>query len=205
MKVKLNKEFPIPTSPEAGWRFLQDISRVAECMPGAQITESIDDRNHKGIVKMKMGPVSMTFNGSLEVVELNEEARKLRLIGKGGDTKGTSSAELDLTVWIEEGADANSFELKGESEVTVIGKAASLGGRMMSQLSDQLLNIFGDNFSQKVVAFAEGSGESSAGEPEKPSDTASLAPAQKNELNALPLMVAAVVGFIKEMLGKRRT
>lgn len=72
MQVKLEKTFPIAAPADAAWRVLQDIKGVAECMPGAQITEQLDATHYKGQVKMRLGPATASFNGDLEIKSVNE-------------------------------------------------------------------------------------------------------------------------------------
>jgi carbon monoxide dehydrogenase subunit G len=154
MKVGLEKSYPMPGSPEVVWSFLQDIEGVARCMPGAKITERLDDTHFKGTVSVKVGPASMTFKGNIEVMGLDEAQRTLRLIGKGSDSSGTSGASLDLTARVEPGAAVDSSNLIGKSEVSMSGKAAAFGGRMMGTVADQILNQFAGNFAQQVGAIA---------------------------------------------------
>ena len=71
MKVELNKVFEINGSVENTWVFLQNISSVASCMPGAEITEQVDDNNYKGKVKANIGPVTMAFNGDIKIIKID--------------------------------------------------------------------------------------------------------------------------------------
>jgi carbon monoxide dehydrogenase subunit G len=189
MQVDLNKEFALPGSTAAAWTFLQDIKGVASCMPGAEITEDLGDGNYKGKVKSKIGPATMAFNGDIEVKSVDTEKRELHMIGKGQDTKGTSSASLDLKAWVEEGADGNAV-LKGEASVTMTGKAASLGGRMLTQVADQILNQFGKNFANNVASMGEGE------EAEKAKEAIAEQPA---ELNGLAFAWSVFVGWLKSL------
>jgi carbon monoxide dehydrogenase subunit G len=154
MKVGLEKSYPMPGSADVVWSFLQNIEGVARCMPGAKITERLDDTHFKGTVSVKVGPASMAFKGNIEVMGLDEAQRTLRLIGKGSDTSGTSGASLDLTARVEPGATADSSNLIGKSEVSMSGKAAAFGGRMMGTVADQILNQFAGNFAKQVGAIA---------------------------------------------------
>ncbi len=154
MKVGLEKSYPMPGSPEVVWSFLQNIEGVARCMPGAKITERLDDTHFKGTVAVKVGPASMAFKGNIEVMGLDEAQRTLRLIGKGSDSSGTSGASLDLTARVEPGATADTSNLIGKSEVSMSGKAAAFGGRMMGTVADQILNQFAGNFAKQVSAIA---------------------------------------------------
>jgi carbon monoxide dehydrogenase subunit G len=190
MQVKLEKMFAVEASADAGWKFLGDIPAVAACIPGAEITETIDDSHYKGKLKAKIGPASMAFNGDVAVQSLDAGKRQLRIIGKGQDTKGTSTAEMDLTALIAEAA--GGFELRGSATVTVNGKAASLGGRMMTQVADQILNQFGKNFANNVMALGEGEASEQARE--------HLAE-QPRELNGLAFAWSVIVGFFKSLFG----
>jgi carbon monoxide dehydrogenase subunit G len=155
MKVALEKSFPMPGDVQTVWGVLQNIEGVAGCMPGAKITERIDDTHFKGTVAVKVGPASMSFKGDIEVRELDAAKHTLRLIGKGSDTSGTSGATMDLTARVEAGAEAGSSNLIGISEVTMSGKAAAFGGRMMGSVADQILKQFAGNFGKKVAAAVQ--------------------------------------------------
>ncbi len=145
MKVTLEKTFPIPASADVAWTLLQDIPSVASCMPGANITEQLDATHYKGTVAVKVGPASLAFRGEIEVLSVDAATRTLRLVGKGTDTTGGSGASMDLTARLDT-ADAASCNLVGNSEVSMSGKAAAFGGRMMGSVSDQILKQFAANF-----------------------------------------------------------
>lgn len=194
MQVEIDKAFPIEASPAQAWRFLQDISGVASCMPGAEITETIDEKNYKGRVKAKLGPATMAFNGDIEIKSLDPESRELHLVGHGQDSKGSSSATMDLTARVVDGDDGHCV-LKGQAQVSVTGKAASLGGRMMTQVADQILNQFGKNFANNVMAMGEGAEADEARE--------SLEE-QPKELNGIAFAWSLIVGFIRNLFGQRK-
>lgn len=193
MKVELDKVFEIDGSEENTWLFLQDMSGVASCMPGAEITEHVDDMNYKGKVKAKVGPATMSFVGDIEVIEINAETKTLHFIGKGQDTKGTSAAEMDLTASVKPGENGKA-QLVGLATVTVSGKVANFGGRMMTQVSDQILNQFGKNFANNVIAMGEG---------EVAEEAAKEVAEQPRELNGLVFGLNVILGFIKSLFGKK--
>ena len=153
MKVELEKTFPMPGSADVAWEFLQDIEAVAGCMPGAKITERLPDGGYKGTVTVRVGPATMSFRGEVEVRDVDAAAHSLRLLGKGTDSTGTSGASMDLAARIEAVADGSS-NLVGKSEVSMSGKAAAFGGRMMNSVADQILKQFADNFATQVAALA---------------------------------------------------
>jgi uncharacterized protein len=154
MKVVIEKTFPMPARIDVVWSLLQGIEGVARCMPGAKITERIDDTHFKGTVSVKVGPASMAFKGDIEVKELDAARHVLRLLGKGSDSSGTSGASMDLTARVEAGETPETSNLIGTSEVTMSGKAAAFGGRMMGSVADQILKQFAGNFAKQVSEAA---------------------------------------------------
>jgi carbon monoxide dehydrogenase subunit G len=194
MKVDLNKTFEIAAPAAIAWQFLQDIPRVASCMPGAEIVETIDESHYKGKVKAKIGPVTMAFNGAVEVKSINADKCEMHMIGSGLDTKGTSAAEMDLTANIVEVSNG-TCQLVGNATVTVNGKAASLGGRMLSQVADQILNQFGKDFTNNVLAMGEGD---QAEEAQQAIDQ------QPMEMNGLALAWSVFIGLIKSIFSSKK-
>ena len=199
MQVKLEKGFPVDAPGSNSWRILSDIRTVATCMPGAEITEQVDDSHYKGRVKAKIGPATMTFDGTIEVLGVDSDTRELRLTSKGQDTKGTSSAQMDLTARVLEGETGGS-ELKGEATVTVNGKLASLGGRMMTQVADQILNQFGKSFAAKAEALSE----DLAGAPDIPATAPGPVVQEPQAINGLAFAWSVLVGFFKSLFGNKQ-
>ena len=142
----------MPAPAERAWQLLQDIERVAACMPGARITERIDERHYKGAVAVRFGPASLSFRGEVEVSAIEPETRTLRLLGKGTDASGGSAASLDLTARIE-AVDASSCNLTGRSEVSLSGRVATFGARMADAVAEQVLRQFATNFSAPLRAL----------------------------------------------------
>jgi len=188
MKVQLDKSFPIAGPPEAAWAVLQDVEAVAGCMPGADITERVDDSHYKGTVNVRVGPAKMSFRGELEVQDIDPSARSLRLIGKGTDSTGTSGASMDLLARID-AADGGLSTLVGSSEVSMSGKAASFGGRMMQSVADRILAEFADNFAARVAVPS--AAEAGAAKPAK-------------ELNALALVWGVFKDWLRGLFSKKK-
>lgn len=194
MKVKIDKTFPMPCSAPAAWVFLQDLEAVAGCMPGAKITERLDEGRYKGTVTVKVGPAKLSFNGEVEMKDVDPASRTLHLLGKGTDKSGSSSASMDLTARIEDG-EGGQCNLVGSSEVSMSGKAATFGGRMMSSVSDQILKQFAANFAAQVSALqaqhaelskTRNTGAAAEAAPDVPA-AGTPPPQTANELNGLAL------------------
>ncbi|MFP6559190.1 SRPBCC family protein [Paraburkholderia sp. B3] len=151
MKVVLDKVFPLAANADSAWQLMQDIEAVAGCMPGAKITERVDATHYKGTITVKLGPATMAFKGDIEVLALDAAARSLHLSGKGTDSTGGSAAAMDLVAAVRASGEAS--ELTGRSEVTMSGKAAAIGGRLMGPVSEQLLKQFVANFAARLDAM----------------------------------------------------
>lgn len=203
MKVELEKSFLMLGAADVAWSLLQDIQGVAACMPGAKITERTDDKHYKGTVTVKLGPASMSFRGAIEVVELDASRRTLHLLGKGSDTSGSSGASMDLVARIEPGAADGSINLVGRSEVTVSGKAAAFGGRMMGTVADQILKQFAGNFAAQVQARGEAAPVGAASTSTAEAGAAGATNATAKELNALALFWAALRDWLRGLFRRR--
>src|SRR5512135_1930951 len=163
MEVRLEKRYPLQVDVERAWAVLRDVRKVAGCMPGAVLTDQIDPTHYKGAIKVKVGPSTAQFKGDLEMVGLDEHSRRLQLHGTGADPGG-SVAAMDMTAVVEPGDGPGASVLFGTSIITVSGKLAQFGGRMLGQVSDLILAQFVDNF--RATAFEQASGAGTpAGEP----------------------------------------
>jgi uncharacterized protein len=200
LKVTLARTFPMPAPAPRSWELLQDVERVAGCMPGAKISERIDARRYKGSVAVRFGPANMSFRGEVEVISLEPASRTLRLIGRGTDTSGGSGASLDLTARVD-AVDEVSSNLVGSSELSMSGKAAAFGARMAEAVAEQVLTQFGANFAtelknrQAAAATATGGGGDTSAAP---------AAARPAELNGLALIWSVLIGWLRTLLGWRR-
>jgi carbon monoxide dehydrogenase subunit G len=213
MEVKLEKRYPVDVEPARAWAMLRDVRAVAGCMPGAAITEQVDDTHYKGTVKVKVGPANAAFGGDIEVLGLDEAAMRLQLLGKGADRAG-SSASMNLTAHVEPGDIAATSVLVGDAVVIVNGKFAQFGGRMMVQVSDMLLAQFADNF-RAAAAALPATGAAAAAQPTAdaavPGTAAAApgpapeaaAPPKANEINALAIAWGLFKHWLAGLFGRR--
>jgi uncharacterized protein len=216
MEVKLDKRYPVAASVQQAWAVLSDIRAVAACMPGAAITEQIDDTHFKGTVKSKVGPAVMSFGGDIELQGLDTNARSLQMLGKGADKAG-SSASMQLTAHLEAGDDAHHSVLVGQATIVVSGKLAQFGSRLLVPVSDAMLAQFAGNFSAAAAAVptasapaaaaAVASGAATPAEAAAPNPSpraARVAPAPVKELNALALMWTVFKNWLAGLFGGRK-
>ena len=200
MNVQIDKTYPMPCPAEVAWEFLQDLEAVAACMPGAKITERLDAGRYKGTVTVKVGPVTMSFRGEVEMKDVDPAARTLRLLGGGTDSTGSSGASMNLTARIE-AAEGGLCSLVGASEVSLNGKAAAFGGRMMNTVADQILKQFAKNFAGQVSALqAQRAASAGGGAP----DTAvSVPPPAAGELNGLALVWTIFKDWLRGLFSRK--
>jgi carbon monoxide dehydrogenase subunit G len=198
MEVKLDKRYPVAATPAQAWAVLSDMHGIAACMPGAAITEQVDATHYKGTVKSKIGPAVMSFGGDIELQGLDETTRELRMLGKGADKAG-SSASMQLTARLEDGETPGTTVLVGQATITVSGKLAQFGSRLLVPVSDAMLAQFADNFRAAAAAVPL------AAEAPVPASVpaAPAAPAAVKELNALALMWTVIKGWLAGLFGKK--
>ena len=149
MKTTIDKVFHVDEPIAKVWANLSNPQEVATCVPGAQLTEVIDDRNFKGEVTMRFGPVKASYDGEITITELNEGDHVLVMQGKGLDSKGKGSADMTMRGSLNE-SDGGT-EVKFTMEVSVVGMLAQFGSRLINDVTNQVLDKFVDNFKAKLA------------------------------------------------------
>jgi carbon monoxide dehydrogenase subunit G len=153
MEVKIDKRFDLPVSLDQAWALLQDVRATATCMPGAEITEQLDSTHFNGKVHSRIGPAVMTFAGQIEVLELDGHSHTLVMLGKGGDTSG-SFATMNLRAKLHPGESSQVSILEGSATITVSGRLAQFGSRLLLPVAEAMLKTFISNFSSKASSPA---------------------------------------------------
>jgi carbon monoxide dehydrogenase subunit G len=149
----------VKASPEAAWAFLTDPNRVARCLPGAQITNKIDEKTYAGTITMKVGPVAASYKGTMTFEQLDATARTAAIVAAGQDVRGKGGADMRMTSRLIERAPSET-EIQITSQVNVMGILAQFGRGMIQDVSDQMFD--------KFVAAARAELETSASEPQAP-------------------------------------
>ena len=151
MKAQLEKSFEVPQGTELVWDHLIDPSKVMDCVPGVTIDEKVGDNHYKGKVGMKFGPIGAKYDADIFYDEVDPSNRRIILTGNGVDVKGQGNAEMKMTMNIIEREDGGS-KLDAIMDVTVNGKIAQFGSRLITTVSNQLFKQFVTNFSKKLAA-----------------------------------------------------
>jgi len=149
--MELTNEFTVPVPVERAWEVLTDVELIAPCLPGAQLQE-IEGDEYRGVVKVKVGPITAQYKGAATFQEQDEAARRLVLKAEGRDTRGQGSAAALITVSMQE--QAGSTHVTVDTDLTIKGKVAQFGRGMIADVSAKLLNQFVECLEGKLEAPA---------------------------------------------------
>jgi carbon monoxide dehydrogenase subunit G len=149
MAIRIEKTFQVQEPLESVWKFLSDPKKVANCVPGAQITEAVDDRTYKGVIKVQVGPSVTDYKGQVHIERLDDQNHEIEIAGKGQDVRGKGSASMKMTGKVRSLPDG-STEVASISEVNVVGLLAQLGARMINEVSNKMFEEFTTNFKAQL-------------------------------------------------------
>lgn len=161
MAIRIEKAFTIDVAPERVWGFLTDPHQVARCLPGASITEQLDERSYGGRMTIKVGPVSTAYKGKIVFERLDADTRTAELRATGQDVQGRGGADMRMTSRLTPG-EGGQTSVSVVSEVNVTGILAQFGRGMIQDVSDQMFETFTANMRRALG----GDGESTAQPPE---------------------------------------
>jgi carbon monoxide dehydrogenase subunit G len=192
--VLIENAFAVAAPPDDLWAYLLDVEKIAPCMPGAELTETVDDTHWKGKLLMKFGPVAMSFAGDVELAERDDVAKRVVLKAKGMEQKGKGAANATVTSWLEPGEANGDTTVKMTADITLTGAAAQLSRGLLPEISKKLTQQFADCLQASMSAGSTTS--VTAAEPGHEEDAASPA---AEDVPAAP--VAKPVGGIGLGLG----
>ena len=143
MGIPVEKQFVIDAARGDVWAFLTDPSRVAGCLPGAAITEQVDERTHAGTIAVKVGPVSARYRGTVRFERLDENEGVAEIVAAGQDVRGKGGADMRMTSRVVERGPAET-EVTVASTVNITGILAQFGRGMIQDVSDEMFRRFTD-------------------------------------------------------------
>ena len=150
MKTNLTKSFEVPQKTELIWNHLIDPTKIMDCVPGVSIDEKVGENHYKGKVGMKFGTMGVKYDADIFYNEIDIENKKIILSGNGVDSKGNGNAEMKMTINLTE-LDSGGVKMDAIMDVTVNGKIAQFGSRLIDTVSNQLFKQFVSNFSKKLA------------------------------------------------------
>jgi carbon monoxide dehydrogenase subunit G len=182
--MDLEHTFTVPVDVDTAWAEFQDIVSVAECFPGATIA-GVDGDTFNGSVKVKLGPIALTYNGSGTFTEKDEANHRFVVDAKGKDKRGNGTAGATVTLTMD--GSGKSTDVKVHTDLAITGKPAQFGRGVMQDVSDKLLGQFVACLEQRL----DGSGGQATPAPPAPPAEESTAGAQETQAAATPAAVAA--------------
>jgi uncharacterized protein len=165
--MELEHSFTVPVPEDRAWEVLLDVERVAPCMPGATI-DSVDGDEIKGHIKVKVGPIAMTYAGTARFTERDKDAHVITLEASGKETRGAGTASAKVRSMLE-GQDGQTHVIV-HTTLNVTGRPAQFGRGVMADVGGKLIGIFASNLADMLAAQPspasadEGSGDEQEGD-----------------------------------------
>jgi carbon monoxide dehydrogenase subunit G len=168
--MKLENEFTVNVPVEDAWNVLLDLERVTPCLPGAALTEQSDDDEYKGEMKVRLGPVTQEYNGTVRIEEADESEHRAVLKADGKDARGQGAATATITSTLHDEGDG-STKVRVETDMQITGRAAQFGRGVQQDVAERLLSRFAECLENEIVGGgteeeAEAAATSEAGPPE---------------------------------------
>jgi uncharacterized protein len=171
--LRIEKTFQVKEPLDRVWSFLGDPRKVAVCVPGAQITEQVDEKTYKGAISVKVGPSVTDYKGEVTIVRLDPQNHEIEILGKGQDVRGRGSASMKMTGKLR-ALDDGGTEVTSISELNVVGILAQMGSRVITEVSNIIFAEFTRNFQTQLEGLADAS-EATAEATARPISAISLA------------------------------
>ncbi|MFF5139835.1 SRPBCC family protein [Streptomyces sp. NPDC013157] len=146
--MELHHEFTVPVPVDEAWPALLDIERVAPCLPGATV-EDYDGKTVTGSVKVKVGPVTVTYRGTAVFEEQDESAHRMVLAASGRETRGQGTARATVTGTLTEHGDGTAVSVR--TDLTVTGRPAQFGRGVLSEVGDRLVGQFAACLAERLA------------------------------------------------------
>lgn len=200
--MKLEHTFTVPVPVERAWEVLLDLPRIAPCMPGATLT-GVEGDEFTGTVKVKLGPIGLTYSGKGRFVERDEAARRVVVEATGRDTRSAGTAGATITATLAGQGEETLVDVV--TDLTVTGKPAQFGRGMISDVSAKLLGQFADCLAGKLsetdeTAVVPASPDETEAEVAPPADLFRLAggtdAARKTAAYGLGALLVAVIAWV---------
>jgi len=151
MAIELDNSFTVPVPPEQAWDVLLDVERIAPCMPGASVT-SVEGDEIEGQVKVKLGPLSLTYKGTAKFTEKDQASHSISIEAAGKETRGSGTASATVQANLTPGDGAGQTLVSIHTSLNVTGKPAQFGRSLLPEVSGKLIQQFATNLEAMINA-----------------------------------------------------
>ena len=198
--MKLKNEFTVAAPLEQTWQTLLDVERVASCLPGATIEPVGEDNTYRGVMKLKVGPVSMSYSGTVRLVDVDEDERVASFDARAKETRGTGTAAAVIRNRLEPAGEGTRVRV--ETELAVTGRPAQFGRGLMEDVASKMLDDFAGRLEQLVVSGPVRAPAAGAWPPELPAPAPASTrtpPREEEEAAGLDLGSMLVRGYSRQL------
>jgi uncharacterized protein len=205
--VLIEDSFTVKTPVDEMWAVLHDVEQLAPCLPGAELTEVVDDKTWKGKVHVKFGPVQMAFSGTVVMDERDDVAHRAKLSAKGTEQRGKGAATAKVESWLEPAGDEGTT-VHIKSDITITGAAAQLSRGLLPEVSKLLTKQFAAcleaKLQEQAPAEVAATGATEAAAEPAPKPAAPAAPKAVGGLGlGLRALWATIKRFFARLFGRR--
>ena len=208
MAFKITEQFEVQAPVERVWQYLIDPASVVECLPGAQLLESHDDRTFVGQIKVKVGPLSMSYKGKGSFTEMNDETHTVRMVGEAREVGGSGSTKVTM-VSVVTALDGGGSQVSVDADISLVGRIVQFGRGMIEEVSRQMFRQFATCVKSRLEMVGEPPAESATSNDTNttPTESANLAsPADVKAVSATSLgfraLWAIIARFFSRLVGK---
>lgn len=167
LEMQLENSFAVGAPPEKVFAYLLEINKIVGCVPGAELSEVVDPTTFKGKVKVKVGPITVAYNGTARIAERNDTERTASLVAEGRETTGPGSARA--TAHMSVTTDGGGSVVKIVTDYTVAGRVAQFGRGVMEDVSKRIVNEMASCIKANLENAEPGSAPGGPAEPGAPS------------------------------------
>ncbi|HSD47579.1 MAG TPA: SRPBCC family protein [Pyrinomonadaceae bacterium] len=191
MAFKIEERFEVQAPVERVWQYLIDPKRVVQCLPGAELLEQKDDGTFLGAIKVKVGPLSMSYKGQGKFTEINEETHQVRMVGDAREVTGSGSTKVSMLSTVSPLANGGS-EVLVNADIDLVGKIVQFGRGMIEEVSRQMFRQFSTCVRTQLEVPEEPQAESTSASDATPTGAAQTADAAQRVAQAPQPEVKAV-------------
>jgi len=150
MSMELDNSFTVPVPPDQAWDVLLDVQRIAPCMPGATVDE-VDGDVVTGRIKVKVGPVSLTYRGTAKFTERDPDARMVVVEASGKETRGSGTASATVRASLAPESSGDGTQVTMHTTMNVTGRPAQFGRGVIVEIAGKLVDQFAQNLAQVIA------------------------------------------------------
>jgi len=206
MAFKITERFEVQAPVERVWNYLIDPASVVQCLPGAELLETQDERNFLGAIKVKVGPLSMSYKGKASFTEVNEETHTVRMVGDAREVGGSGSTKVTMVSTVTALAGGGA-EVSVDAEINLVGRIVQFGRGMIEEVSRQMFRQFATCMKSRLEVDEETPGNTNnTDESQVQSAAGNPPPAETKAVDAASLgfraMWVIIARFFRGLFGK---